>query len=94
LAWNASTIEAGIRPALTPRTRSGWSILTRLRVAEIVDEVVGPRWVDAGASVGTYLALAALNRLVDPCSRRSLAGMRIAKARSRLRGGASKLSVN
>jgi len=38
-------------------------------VAEIVDEVVGSRRVDAGASVGTYIALAALNRVVDPCSK-------------------------
>jgi transposase len=49
---------------------AGWAMLTRLRVIEIVDEVVGPRRADAGASVGTYLALAALNRLVDPCSKR------------------------
>ncbi|MDQ1250024.1 MAG: hypothetical protein QG597_4401 [Actinomycetota bacterium] len=36
--------------------------------------MVGPRRADAGASVGTYLALAALNRLVDPRSKRSFAG--------------------
>ncbi len=35
---------------------AGWATLTRLRVIEIVDEVVGPRRVDAGASIGTYLA--------------------------------------
>lgn len=52
---------------------AGWSVLERLAVSEIVDEVVGPRRADAGASVGTYLALAALNRLVDPCSKRSFA---------------------
>lgn len=52
---------------------AGWSILERLAVIEIVDEVVGPRRADAGASIGTYLALAALNRLVDPCSKRSFA---------------------
>ncbi|MDA8381148.1 MAG: IS1634 family transposase [Actinomycetota bacterium] len=46
-----------------------WSILLRLRVAEIVDEVVGARRADAGASVGTYIALATLNRVVDPCSK-------------------------
>ena len=50
---------------------AGWATLQRLAVAEIVDEVVGTRRADAGASVGTYLALAALNRLVDPCSKRS-----------------------
>ena len=33
-------------------------MLGRMRVAEIVDEVVGPRRCDAAASVGTYMALA------------------------------------
>ena len=46
-----------------------WSVLQRLGVAEIVDEVVGGRRSDAGASVGTYIALATLNRVVDPCSK-------------------------
>ncbi|MGH2617898.1 MAG: IS1634 family transposase [Thermomicrobiales bacterium] len=47
-----------------------WSMLERLRVAEIVDEVVGGRRQDAAASVGTYIALATANRVVDPCSKR------------------------
>src|SRR5665648_297009 len=46
-----------------------WSILERLRVAEAIDAVCGPRRSDAGASVGTYLALATLNRVVAPCSK-------------------------
>jgi transposase len=46
-----------------------WSVLQRFGVAEIVDEVVGARRGDAGASVGTYIALATLNRVVDPCSK-------------------------
>ena len=46
-----------------------WQMLRRLRVAEIVDEVVGSRRADAGAPAGTYIALAALNRVVDPCSK-------------------------
>ena len=41
----------------------------RLRVAEIVDEVVGQRRADAAASVGTYIALAVANRIVDPRSK-------------------------
>jgi transposase len=45
------------------------SILSRLRVAEIVDEVAGPRRKDAKASVGTYVALCAANRVVAPCSK-------------------------
>ena len=50
-----------------------WAILERLRVAEIVDEVVGGRRADARASVGTYIALAVANRLVDPCSKLAFA---------------------
>ena len=46
-----------------------WSILQRLGVADAVDAVCGPRRSDAGASVGTYLALATLNRVVAPCSK-------------------------
>ena len=46
-----------------------WSVLGRLKVAEIVDDVVGGRRSDAGASIGTYIALATLNRVVDPCSK-------------------------
>ncbi len=47
-----------------------WSVLERLRVAEIVDEVVGDRRSDSAASVGTYIALATANRVVNPCSKR------------------------
>jgi transposase len=50
-----------------------WGILTRLDVVGVIDEVVGDRRADAGASVGTYLALAALGRLVDPCSKAAFA---------------------
>lgn len=50
-----------------------WGMLDRLDVIETIDEVVGARRSDAGASVGTYLALAALNRVVDPCSKRAFA---------------------
>ena len=49
-----------------------WSTLARLDVAGIVDDVV-PRRADAAASVGTYLALACANRIVDPCSKRGFA---------------------
>jgi len=50
-----------------------WSMCQRLGVADIVDEVVGSRRSDAAASVGTYLALATINRIVDPCSKRAFA---------------------
>jgi transposase len=65
---------------------AGWAMLTRLRVIDIVDEVVGPRRVDAGASVGTYLALAALNRLVEPRAKRSFADWWATTAAERFTG--------
>ena len=46
-----------------------WGILERLGVVEAIDAACGPRRADAGASVGTYLALAVLNRVVAPCSK-------------------------
>lgn len=49
-----------------------WSVLSDLDVVGLVDDVV-PRYANAGASVGTYLALATLNRIVDPCSKRAFA---------------------
>jgi transposase len=50
-----------------------WSLLVDLDVAAVIDEVVGARRSDAGASVGTYLALAALGRLVAPRSKKAFA---------------------
>jgi transposase len=52
---------------------AAWGLLEDLGVAGIIDEVAGARRSDAGASAGTYLVLAALNRLADPCSKRGLA---------------------
>ncbi len=46
-----------------------WSVLERLRVAEVIDEVVGSRREGAAASVSTYFALATANRVVAPCSK-------------------------
>lgn len=77
----AALLEAREAAILPERTRhlafgdlaAGWGVLTRLGVVETIDEVVGCRRADAGATVGTYLALAALNRLVDPCSKRAFA---------------------
>ncbi len=48
-----------------------WGMLERLKVAQIVDDVVGARRGDAAASVGTYMALATANRVVDPRSKRA-----------------------
>jgi transposase len=49
-----------------------WSVLERLDVAGIVD-TVAPRRAHAGASIGTYLALATANRVVAPCSKAAFA---------------------
>ena len=46
-----------------------WNMIERLGVVGIIDEVVGSRRSDASASVGTYVALACLNRVVAPCSK-------------------------
>ena len=46
-----------------------WDVLDRLDVIGVIDSVVGARRSDAGASVGTYLVLAALNRVVAPASK-------------------------
>jgi transposase len=79
----AADIEAAIDGAtvVPDRTRhlafgdvaGVWAMLQRLRVTEIIDEVVGARRADAAASVGTYMALATLNRVTDPCSKLALA---------------------
>jgi transposase len=50
-----------------------WSMLQRLDVPGVIDAVVGGRRADAAASVGTYLALATLNRVVAPCSKLAFA---------------------
>ncbi|MCU6481651.1 IS1634 family transposase [Arthrobacter sp. A2-55] len=70
--------EAAIVPEKTRHLGFGdsaavWGILQRLDVAGIIDSVVGARRKDAGASVGTYLALAALNRVVAPTSKAGFA---------------------
>lgn len=49
-----------------------WSILERLDVTGTIDAVV-PRRSHAGASVGTYIALATANRIVAPCSKAAFA---------------------
>ena len=48
---------------------AAWAMMTGLGAAAVIDEACGARRPGAGASAGTYLALAALNRLVAPCSR-------------------------
>ena len=70
--------EAAVLPDRTRHLAFGdvaaaWGLLDELGVARIIDEVTGPRRAGAGASAGTYLALAALNRLVAPCSKLAFA---------------------
>lgn len=50
-----------------------WSIIETLDVRGVVDEVIGSRRGDAAASVGTYIALIVLNRVVAPCSKLAFA---------------------
>jgi len=70
--------EAAVLPERTRHLAFGdvaaaWGTLQDLGVAAVIDEVTGTRRPDAGASAGTYLALAALNRLVAPCSKAAFA---------------------
>src|SRR3974390_2907629 len=48
-------------------------MLDDLGAAGIIDQVTGPRPAGQPLSTGTYLALAALNRLVAPCSKAAFA---------------------
>ena len=70
--------EASVMPERTRHLAFGdvaaaWGMLDDLGVAAIIDEAAGARRADAGASAGTYLVLAALNRLVAPCSKLAFA---------------------
>ena len=52
---------------------AAWGLLADLGVAAIIDGEAGARPPGLPLSPGTYLALAALNRVVDPCSKRGFA---------------------
>src|SRR6266545_6467363 len=75
----AADIAAAIDGAATlpERTRhlgfgalaAAWSVLAELDVVAIIDRIVGTRRADAACTVGTYIALAAANRVVAPCSK-------------------------
>lgn len=69
--------EPAGRPVRSQHRRFGdlaavWSMLEDLDVVGVINAVV-PRRADAAASVGTYLALATANRIVDPCSKLAFA---------------------
>jgi transposase len=77
----AAAMEASQAAMLPERTRhlafgdvaAAWGILQDLGVAAIIDEVTGARPAGPPLSAGAYLALAALNRLVAPCSKLAFA---------------------
>ena len=50
-----------------------WGLLADLGIAELIDQACGPRPSGLPLSPGTYLALAVLNRVTDPCSKRGFA---------------------
>ena len=74
-------LDARERAMVPERTRhldfgavaAAWGLLAGLGVAAIIDEACGGRPPGLPLSPGTYLALAALNRVVDPCSKRAFA---------------------
>jgi len=77
----AAAVEAREAATLPERTRhlafgdvaAVWGVLQKLGVAAIVDEVTRARPGGLPRSPGTYLALAALNRVVAPCSKLAFA---------------------
>ena len=77
----AAAVEAREAAVLPERTRhlgfgdvaAAWGVLQELGVAAVIDEVAGARPAGQPLSTGTYLALAALNRLVAPCSKAAFA---------------------
>ncbi len=46
-----------------------WGLIEDLGLVDVIDGIVGPRRSDAAASIGTYLALSAANRVVAPSSK-------------------------
>jgi transposase len=70
--------EAAVLPERTRHLAFGdvaaaWGMVQDLGVIAAVDAVAGPRAAGQRLSTGTYLALAALNRLAAPCSKAAFA---------------------
>jgi transposase len=70
--------EAAVMPERTRHLAFGdvaaaWGMLDELGVIGLIDAAAGPRPAGQPLSTGTYLALAALNRLVAPCSKAGFA---------------------
>jgi len=77
----AAAVQAKEAATAPERTRhlafgdvaAAWGVLRKLDVAGIIDDATGGRPAGRALSPGIYLALAALNRVVDPCSKRGFA---------------------
>jgi transposase len=77
----AAAVEGREAAVLPERTRhlafgdaaAAWGMLDELGVIAVIDHAAGPRPAGQPLSTGTYLALAALNRLVAPCSKAQFA---------------------
>ncbi len=70
--------EAAVMPERTRHLAFGdvaaaWGMLDELGVIGVIDQAAGPRPAGQPLSTGTYLALAAVNRLVAPCSKAAFA---------------------
>ncbi|MGH3280517.1 MAG: IS1634 family transposase [Trebonia sp.] len=70
--------EAAVLPERTRHLAFGdvaaaWGMLRDLGVAGMIDAAAGPRPAGQPLSTGAYLVLAALNRLVAPCSKAAFA---------------------
>ncbi len=96
----AAAVEGREAAALPERTRhqafgdvaAAWGMLQELGVIAVIDAAAGARPAGQPLSTGTYLALAALNRLVAPCSKAAFADWWKTTAADRLtRIGASSL---
>src|ERR1700737_1576018 len=74
-------LEARERAVMPDRTRhlafgdvaAAWAVAQDLGVAAVIDEVAGAGPGGLPLSAGSYLALAAINRLVAPCSKAAFA---------------------
>src|SRR5258708_6071165 len=78
----AALLDARDAAVLPERTRhlafgdggAAWGMLPGLGGGGVIGGVTGARRADAGGAAGTYLGVAALNRLVAPCSKAGFAG--------------------
>ena len=72
-AREAAVLPERIRHLAFGDVAAAWGTLENLGVTAIIDQIAGPRPAGQPLSTGTYLALAALNRLVAPCSKAAFA---------------------